>query len=573
MVTFLNSQTQKTGIHALLCPESRCKSCTSNTTSSNCEQLSATSSNGMKVLLVEPNRNLIHLSRDVADSFSQPPWYGGSWETVYIESIDVLRDNIEGIIDAYSSGPYLSLFLNEYKSDLLLHYAFPRVKTSLEYSLLQNLERKTTLDLSKRVPTRATLQRKLLLISDSVANRIASSLPEIDATTRGNLSQIASHQSTVLDSLFPLFLDDEVEEIYLDAPDTYIYFDHSRLGRIQADWKPTNEELTRMVTLLRSESNLHLDRRNPSLKTDLVIYDTPLRFSISLPPLASEGIHLEIRRARTKPFTILDLIRNDTLSIEAAAMLILAINSRMNITVTGGPGVGKTTLMNALDNVTPKNWRKLYIEDAIESRLYEGHHQIRVRVDPVDEIDASFDKVTEIVKSLHRSPDYLILGEIQTGEHSKALFQSIAAGLCSIQTCHSATSYGLITRWSKNHGIDDSSIALMDLIVSLNRPQPGESIRYISEIVEVRRRTRSGVIEFVGLNPVYDRLDPSISGTWVEDGAFYQSALKQGIESHIPAFSNIVHELKKIIADENGTLSGIASNLWSNGHPMLVDRI
>ena len=81
------------------------------------------------------------------------------------------------------------------------------------------------------------------------------------------------------------------------------------------------------------------------------------------------------------------------------------------------------------------------------------------------------------------------------------------------------------------------------------------------------------MIEFVGLNPVYDRLDPSISGTWVEDGAFYQSALKQGIESHIPAFSNIVHELKKIIADENGTLSGIASNLWSNGHPMLVDRI
>ncbi len=573
MVILLNSQTQETGIHAVICPESRCKSCTSNTTSSYCEQLSATSPNEMKVLLIEPSRNLIHLSKDATNSFSQPPWHNGSWETVYIESIDILRDNAERIVDAYSSGPYLSLFLNECESDILLHYAFPRVKTSLEYSLLQNLEHETTLDLSKRVPTRATLQRKLWLISDSVANRIISSLPEIDAKTRGILSQIISHRSTALDSLFPLFLDDEVEEMYLDAPDTYIYFDHNRLGRIQTDWKPTNKELTRMVTFLRSESNLHLDRRNPSLKTDLVIYDTPLRFSVSLPPLASEGIHLEIRRARTQPFTILDLIRNNTLSIEAAAMLILAINSRMNITVTGGPGVGKTTLMNALDNVTPKKWRKLYIEDAIESRLYEGHHQIRVRVDPVDEIDTSFDKVTEIVKSLHRSPDYLILGEIQTEEHSKALFQSIAAGMCSIQTCHSATSYGLITRWSKNHGIDESNIALMDLIVSLNRPQPGESTRHVSEIVEIRRKINSGVIEFVGLNSVYNRLNPSISGTWVEDGAFYQSALEQGIDSHIPAFNNIVSELKKNIADERGTVSGIASILWSNGHPMLVDVI
>ncbi len=527
---------------------------------------------GKKILLVESKRNLIHLSGSSVNVISQPPWYGGSWTTVYVDSIDVIENNIETIVDTYFAGPYLSVFLIDSKSDQLLHYAFPHVKSSLEHSLLQNLERDVQIDLPRGNPTRMSIQQKITLISNSVENYIASSLPEIDAKTRENLSQIASHRSSVLDSIFPLFVDDDVEEIYLDAPDTSFYFDHGRLGRVQTNLIPCSEELTRIVTFLRSESNLHLDRRNPSLKTDLLIYNTPLRFSVSLPPLASEGIHLEIRRAKTRPFTILDLIRNDTLTIDAAAMLILAINSRMNITITGGPGVGKTTLLNALDSITPSNWRKLYIEDAIESRRYEGHHQIRVRVDPVDETDTSFDKVTEIVKSLHRSPDYLILGEIQTEEHSKALFHSIAAGLCSIQTCHSATPYGLITRWTRNHGIDESSIALMDLIVSLNRPRPGESARYVDKIVEIRRTIRSGVVLFEGLNLVYDRMNPSLSGKWAENGAFCQSALGQGIASHVPAFETITNELKKRVSDKTGTLSDIASFLWSNGHPMGVSQ-
>ncbi|MHA2423178.1 MAG: ATPase, T2SS/T4P/T4SS family [Candidatus Thorarchaeota archaeon] len=565
-------ETRETGVQVVICSESRCKSCVSSLDSTHCTQLTPDAFSKEKIILIERKKNLVHFSRS-AKSTSQPPWHGGSWETFYIDSVNDFTDNIENIVDVYSTGPYLSIFLRMNKSNQLQYYSFPHVKSALEYSLLRNLQNDVHLEILEKVPARIKLQERLSLISDLVRDRISSSLPEIDSMTRNNLSDIVSHYSTVLNPLFPLFIDDDVEEIYLDAPGTSFYFDHRRLGRTNTNLNPTNEQLNRLVTLLRSESNLHLDRRNPSLKTDLIIYDTPLRFSISLPPLASEGIHLEIRRARTQPFTLLDLIRNGTLGVDAAGMLILAINSRMNITITGSPGVGKTTLMNVLDNITPSNWRKLYIEDAIESRLYKGHHQIRVRVDPVDEVETSFDKVSEIVKSLHRSPDYLILGEIQTEEHSKALFQSIAAGLHSIQTCHSATPYGLITRWSRNHGIDQSSIALMDLIVSLDRPRPGESTRYVSEIVEVRRTVKSGLIEFVGLNTIYSRFDSSLNKTWVDDGAFSQSALKQGAESHIPAFDNIVNELEKQLLEKNGTVSDLVSILWSNGNPMLVKQV
>jgi Flp pilus assembly CpaF family ATPase len=329
------------------------------------------------------------------------------------------------------------------------------------------------------------------------------------------------------------------------------------------------EDAERIVTLVRGESNLHLDRHNPSLKTDVNLFDSSLRFSLCLPPLSVDGLHLEIRRASTNPYTIYDLIRNSTLTIEAAAMLVLAVSARFNITITGGPGSGKTTLLNSLDMSTPRAWRKIYVEDAVESRHLSDHHQVRYRVDPLDETEPRFDKSTEIVKSLHRSPDYLILGEIQTAEHSRALFQAIAAGLRSIQTCHSDSAPSLVSRWTLNHGIDKSSIALMDVIVTLERPVPGESKRRVREIVEIRRKLIDGLVCLVGLNTVFviDRTSSGQSG-WAKDGAFILRAQEQGADSHLTAYEALIDELARMSYESNNAETvPIGERLWKSGHP------
>jgi pilus assembly protein CpaF len=299
---------------------------------------------------------------------------------------------------------------------------------------------------------------------------------------------------------------------------------------------------------------------------DLQIQDASLRFSASMPPLSPDGLHLEIRRARNNPFSIKELIDNGTLTPEVAAVLLFAVSCRFNITVTGGPGTGKTTLLNALDMTTPKWWRKIYIEDAIESREQATHHQVRFRVDPMDELSMKFKKSDEIIKCLHRSPDYLILGEIQTAEHSKALFQAITAGLRTIQTCHSGSASSLISRWKLGHGIQDDNLALMDVIVTLERPRPGESKRRVSEVIEIRRREVNGLLEFSGLNVVYNSKQ-GLVGKWADDGAFMSRAREFGVESHIPALDN----LTQIIHQDNSIQNpGILSEkLWSNGHPMM----
>jgi len=525
----------------ILCTGIECSGCSSNPVPSKCKKTQLEELN-RTIVIVEEDKKTIHLrmaSKELAEDNSNP----ANFESVYIEQFDEI-ENWTHLIGVYFIESYLSLFFKDDKEENVQYYSFPRVKTSLEYSLIEEMNRRFEKDFINVENVRTEFQSRLDTISSWVYDQVSMLLPEIESTKRKVIANLIANANTPISGLFPLIMDEYIEEIYLDRPDEYVYFDHSYFGRVQSNFQMYKEDVSRLSTILRAESNLHLDRKNPSLKTDLMICNVPLRFSTSMPPLSPDGLNLEIRRARVKPFNIFDLIKNNTLSYEAAAILILSINSRLNITITGEPGTGKTTLLNALDFTTPDIWRKIYIEDVLESRVIKGKHQVRFRVTPLDETTSTLDKSTEIIKCLHRSPDYLILGEIQTAEHSHALFQSIAAGLRSIQTCHSGSPSSLITRWLVEHKISTSSLALMDIIVLLQKPSPGNSKRFVSEIVEVCRKKTSGLIEFAGLNTLYDSRYPQESEKPEKNGAFGSLKLNDMV-------NNLVTKLR-LFSQENG---------------------
>ncbi|MEM2143112.1 MAG: ATPase, T2SS/T4P/T4SS family [Candidatus Thorarchaeota archaeon] len=478
--------------------------------------------------------------------------------------------SLRNVIDAYLVGPYISIFKTEGRSPEPVHMAFPILKTELEAELLAGLLRE-----NERPELRAE-RMSLDQIIENSRNRIAELLcrqvPEISPRTRETIATVAALSRTALGQLFPLLLDENVEEVYIDGPMEPVYFDHSRLGRCLASCHVGPHDARRIVTLLRSESNLHADITNPSLKTDLSVCGTSYRFSVALPPLSPRGMVMEIRRPRSRAYDILDLIRNGTMTLDVAALLVLAYCSKLNITITGGPGSGKTTLLNALDMTAPTYWRRIYIEDSIESRLHHGGHQVSFRVDPVDESGGRLDKTSEIIKTLHRSPDYVILGEIQTADHSRALFQAISAGLGCIQTCHGHSAAGLITRWTNDHKIDGSSIALMDIVVAMERPRPGSSKRYVAEVAEIRRNIDKGIIGFGGLNVLYRRGGSFGPENLSPDGAVLQRALQCGVTSISSAFESVRHLLESRL-DERSTLDPrqLGNILWSLGHPLMFD--
>ncbi|MFW9845123.1 MAG: ATPase, T2SS/T4P/T4SS family [Candidatus Thorarchaeota archaeon] len=524
-------------------------------------------SDEMQWIVLEPFRSLIHIRKSSNLIPIEPPWKGDGWESVYVGESSHFPDSNWSLLKASIVEPYLSLYYKEMNETVVSHHTYPLVRSSLEFGLLQELSTTLGKHFQKQALKRASLSERLEQVADDILRNIMKTLPEISELTRERVSKIVAHRATVLGPFFPILLDEFVEEVYVDRPDTPVYFDHSSLGRCQSDFTISHDSVPRLATLLRSESNLHLDRRNPSLKSDLDLFGLNLRVSASLPPLSPDGLHLEIRRARKRPFLMTDLIRNGTVTTEGAAVLFLALGCRFNITITGGPGSGKTTLMNALDIDSPESWRKIYIEDAIESRVLKNHHQVRFRVDPVDETDSRFDKSSEIVKSLHRSPDYLILGEIQTIEHSQALFQAIAAGLRTMQTCHSHSAASLVSRWRYGHDIEEANIALMDLIVTMERPIPGRSKRKVREIVEIRREIANGSLKFKGLNTIYDSRSPN-DLKWSEDGAFLLHAKEIGVESHTPALNGITDFLRNETTTLHDGSCGLESIVWSQGHPM-----
>jgi len=158
------------------------------------------------------------------------------------------------------------------------------------------------------------------------------------------------------------------------------------------------------------------------------------------------------------------------------------------VTIIGGTGTGKTTLLNALDELADSRLRRVYIEDAVETGdlLARGFHQMKIKVDPFERSDRDLrTKGSEIVKALHRSPDMVILSELQSEEHSKAFFHALSSGVRGIQTFHASSSEQAIRRWVHVHGIPKESLLDLGVLVQMLRPDRLKPRRLASRVCQV----------------------------------------------------------------------------------------
>ncbi len=263
-----------------------------------------------------------------------------------------------------------------------------------------------------------------------------------------------------LETLGPLLLDSQLNEIYLDTPSHPIYVDHQTFGRCKTAIYLSSEEIDGFLTKLSLDSDQSVSFVSPSLKTELKTDYFHVRVTIDVPPLAVDGIHLDLRKLHEKYFDIFELLENNTLNSHILAFLILILRLQASLTIVGVPASGKTTLQNALLQLLPSYWRVVSIEDVVESPKNLPFHFLRLKVSPFEDERQAYTKQSEAVKLLHRTPDYLNLGEISTPDHAKALFQALSSGIPSIQTIHGASFYALDARLEHVFGIP---IALLSL--------------------------------------------------------------------------------------------------------------
>jgi type IV secretory pathway ATPase VirB11/archaellum biosynthesis ATPase len=310
-------------------------------------------------------------------------------------------------------------------------------------------------------------------------------LREIDKSVRDSLVKHAVYSSIGLSKIFPLIIDENVQSFFLDNVGENLYVDHAVFGRLNTNLRFREKDFESFTTLVKRESNLNLDYANPSIKTSIIFDEIPVRVSVDIPPLTwGKGV-IDVRKHRVHVLPLKYLLETHYFSPESAAFLVFATLNRANISIVGEPNSGKTSLLNFLSYFMPSWWRILHIEDAIETlppRISDQHRIVYI-VEPFESKEAKDNKTLEIIKVLHRTPSYLILGEIQTRGHVKAMFRAVSAGLRIMHTAHASNSGGFIKRLVKVYGIPELLISELDLIITMKKVELGNMVkRFISEI-------------------------------------------------------------------------------------------
>lgn len=327
----------------------------------------------------------------------------------------------------------------------------------------------------------SSLQGYLEWVESIISPRVACfAIPSL-------IARFAAFHVIGLSRLYPIIEDDDVDELFVDSLTSRPYIEHRTQGRCWLPFLLNKRELDSIRTLSEVYSSQQATLATPSMKTELD-FGKKVRIGIDLPPLAPQGPAIHLRKIGGNAFTICRLLKQNALSIEAAAFLVAAAHCRLNLTIIGPSGSGKTTLLNAIDMSLDPRLRRVYIEDAIESLELEGYgyRQLKLRVEPLETgSDPERNKMQEVLKSLHRSPDILILGEIQDKMHCQAMFQSLEAGIIGLQTFHASSPEQAVRRWLNVMDVKEVQLNDLGLIITMKRPDQLSSSRILSRISEI----------------------------------------------------------------------------------------
>ncbi|MHA1269494.1 MAG: ATPase, T2SS/T4P/T4SS family [Candidatus Helarchaeota archaeon] len=411
------------------------------------------------------------------------------------EYIDTDKE-IKEILEKYEVGPFK---ITIYESEKFLEdlYSVDWGFNNIELNMIENAIIRELNEWEKNEYNRSFLKFNEIL--NLKINRIERILIEksidLGLIEKDKFILQIAFKSMGFPLLFSFLIDDNIEEIFLDRTDSQIYLDHRLYGRCRSNILLSLEDIHKFITRIRIEGNLPLDEMHPSIKTDVITNFFQVRVTIIGKPLATDDYIIIIRKVRKKTFSILELINNNTLSLDAAVYLIYQLYHKRNIVVIGAPGSGKTTLINALDVLTPSNWRKIYIEDVIESidQRITSKHQIRISTNALLSKDFDITKENQVRESLHRTPDMIYLGEMISRNSINAFFFLLKVGLrCGLCTSHGEDPELMIKRWMIEDGISINSIQDIDIIVQISK---------INDVNRIKRRViRISEIVFINEN-------------------------------------------------------------------------
>ncbi|MBF0477962.1 MAG: CpaF family protein [Candidatus Omnitrophica bacterium] len=268
----------------------------------------------------------------------------------------------------------------------------------------------------------------------------------------------------------------DVEDIIINNLNP-IYVHHSKRGFVVTDKRFKNRH---ELDLFLKKLLLFAGGKKMRRILDIELPNLEGRVNIAI---SAFGPQITIARAKTTPLSIIELIRAGTLTHEVAGQLwfyIEGLNIRpANIIIAGGPGVGKTTLLNSLLCFIPDTHRTVVIEDTLELNTFMDESCSRL------ESDEGVSLADLVKNSLRMRPERIIVGEVR-GEEAKDMVTACNIGKYCMGTIHALTAREAIIRLQNEPmNIPEMLVNLIDVFVIMKRYHVKEKLfRVIDEVSE-----------------------------------------------------------------------------------------
>ena len=262
-----------------------------------------------------------------------------------------------------------------------------------------------------------------------------------------------------------LMFDPFVEDISCGGVGKPVYLWHRKYESIKTNVAFQDEqELDDFLTRIVHREGKHISIAHPIV--DLTLpgkHRLAVSFGKETTPAGSS---FTIRKFREDPFTIIDLISNETIDETIAAYLWLLMENKMSIMIVGPTGAGKTTALNAIACLARPDLKIISVEEVAEINLPQENWVSTIARPGFGGENQGEVTLYDLIKSAVRHrPSLIIVGEVR-GEEAYVLFQALATGHGGLCTMHAEDVETAVKRLTQPPmSIPSSIISLMNCII------------------------------------------------------------------------------------------------------------
>ncbi len=288
-----------------------------------------------------------------------------------------------------------------------------------------------------------------------------------------------------------LMNDPMLEDISCDGPQIPIFvYDREHESLRTNVFFTDDNQVDAFVIQLAQKCGKHISISDPLL--DATLPEGSRLQATLAKEVTTRGSSFTIRKFREDPLTPPDLVNNNSISIEMAAYLWMAVEHGSSMMFCGGTASGKTTLLNATALFIPPQMKVVTIEDTREINLPHENWIAGLTRSGFggkgDDSPGAINLYELMTAALRQRPQFLLVGEVR-GKETYTLFQAMATGHSTFSTMHAESVAAMVHRL-ENPPIELPRLLLeaLDLVVIQNLVRMGDlTVRRVTEVIEIIR--------------------------------------------------------------------------------------